>query len=279
MKHHPEEYKFISYPAITPDGLPLWKERHNIEFLNNKKEEMGERIFNSIYQQTPLDEEGDFFPLDKIRWVDERFNPAGHTLQTVRSWDLAYSDATKGKKNDSTAGVLMHHTEDGLFIVSDIRHGQYGNRLKEVLINTARSDTSAVPILIESGTVGGASKFLFNEYRDYLQGFRCIQSEPIGSKQDRAYPLKQAMLDGKVQFNIVDEVVREELMIQLKGFPYSSKHDDIIDAMAYAYSHLKGVGGVSVVAVGSYRPRIRLGDHIGGGRPMAPRRHRKWNFI
>ena len=280
MKNHPEEYTFISYPAITPDGLPLWKERHNIEFLNNKREEMGERIFNSIYQQTPLDEEGDFFPLDKIRWVDEIFKPAGHTLISVRSWDLAYSDETKGKKNDSTAGVLMHRTEDGLFIVSDIKHGQYGDRLKQVLIETARRDTSAVPVLIESGTVGGASRFLFNEYKDYLKGFRCIQSEPIGSKQDRAYPLKQAILDGKVQFNILDERVREELIIQLKGFPFSTKHDDIIDALSYAYTYLKGSGGECLVATGEYRRRIRIGNTIGGGsRHPHPRRNRKWNFI
>ena len=268
QENSPDKYEFFSYPAIKEDGSPLWAERYTKEFLEAQLEEMGERLFSCIFQQRPLDETGSFFNIEDIIFHDEPFDPEGKKVQSCRSWDLAYSDESKGQINDSTAGVYMYSTEADEYIITDIQHGQYGEGLKAKLKSVAERDGANTTILIESGTVGGASKFLFDEYKSYLIGFDCKQSEPVGSKVDRATPFRQAILDGKIHVHLTDPNVRGEFIKQLRGFPLI-KHEDIIDACAYAFNHLnkpKSTVMVGFVDLGGRRDIW--------GNPYASRRRR-----
>lgn len=249
----PHKYHFIEFSAIKDDGTPLWPERYTIEFLKGQLEEMGERLFSSIYQQRPLDETGDFFNLDNIYFDDVFDHKTQYTMHTVRSWDLAYSPED-GDKNDSTAGILMHKVNDDYYVVNDLKYGQYGDDLKKVLKRTAKADTTNVKILIETGTKGGAAKFLYDEYADYLKGYRTQQSEAIGSKVDRATPFKDAINDGKIHIAIINDEMRGKVIEQLKSFPLGA-HDDIIDALSYAYLELKDKGGVTVRTAGKRQRR------------------------
>ena len=255
QENSPDKYEFFSYPAIKEDGSPLWAERYTKEFLEAQLEEMGERLFSCIFQQRPLDETGSFFNIEDVIFHDEPFDPAGKKVQTCRSWDLAYSDESKGQINDSTAGVFMYSTEADEYVITDIQHGQYGEGLKEKLKSIAKKDGTNTRILIESGTIGGASKFLFKEYQSYLRGYACKQSEPVGSKVDRATPFRQAILDGKIHVHLTDPNVRGEFIKQLTSFPLG-KHDDIIDACAYAYNYLNIPKSTIMAGV----------VHLGGGR-------------
>jgi len=252
-ENQPDQYEFLEYPAIKKDGTSLWSERYSIEFLKQQLKEMGERLFSSIYQQQPLDETGDFFNLDNIYFEDIFDHKTHYTMHSVRSWDLAYS-GDDGDKNDSTAGILMHKINDHHYVINNLQYGQYGDDLKKVLKQTAKADTSNIQILIETGTKGGAAKFLYNEYKDYLTGYRTKQSEPIGSKVDRATPFKDAINDGKIHIAITDDEMRGALLEQLKSFPLGA-HDDIIDAMAYAYNYLKDKGGTPVKTAGKRQRR------------------------
>jgi len=245
MENSPDKYEFISYPAIKEDGEPLWKERYSIQFLKSQMEEMGERLFSSIFQQKPLDESGSFFNLDKIVWEDDPFDKSDKVIYSCRSWDLAYSDESKGISRDSTVGVLMHKLNNKHYVISEMEYGQYGEGLKDHLKMIANKDGVKIPILIESGTVGGASKFLFNEYSSYLKGYMTKQSEPIGSKSDRAYGFRQAILDGFIHVHIQSDYIRGEFIKQLSSFPLG-KHDDMIDSCSYAFNFLKAYGGQGV---------------------------------
>ena len=232
-----DKYEFLEFAAIKEDGTPLWPERYSLQFLLGQLEEMGERLFSSIYQQKPLDETGDFFNLDNI-YFDDIFDYKTHyTIATIRSWDLAYSPED-GDKNDSTAGILMHKVNENYYVITDLQYGQYGDDLKQVLKTTAKKDGPNIPIIIETGTKGGAAKFLYNEYELFLTGYITEQSEPIGSKVDRATPFKDAINDGKIHIAITNDEMRGKLIEQLKSFPLGT-HDDIIDAMSYAYSKLQ----------------------------------------
>ena len=272
MENSPDKYDFISYPAIKEDGTPLWKERYTIDFLNAQKEEMGERLFSSIFQQRPLDETGSFFNLEKIVWHDEPFDFRNKTIiGQCRSWDLAFSDESKGIQRDSTAGIPMYKLADNYYVITDFEFGQYGEGLKNHIINTAKKDGPNMTILLETGTSGGSSEFLFYEYRKDLQGFICLQSKPVGSKVDRAYPFREAILDGKIHVHITNEYLRGEFIKQLKSFPLG-KHDDIIDACAYAFNHLSKRGG-STVKVGRIMPRKDI-----MGNPYIPKRRKSGRF-
>ena len=273
MENAPDKYEFISYPSIKEDGTPLWKERYSIEFLNAQREEMGERLFSSIFQQKPLDETGSFFNVDKLIFHDEYFDFKNQPkkILSCRSWDLAYSDESKGISRDSTVGVLMHRVDKTHYVISEMEYGQYGEGLKGHLKSIAEKDGTNVSILIESGTVGGASKFLYKEYASYLRGYRTVQSEPIGSKVDRAYAFKQAILDGYIHIHLQNDYLRGEFIKQMRSFPLG-KHDDIVDSCSYAFNWLKKRGGGASIHVG-YIDLSRRRDIMGN--PIARnRRHR-----
>lgn len=255
-ENSPDKYTFLEFSAIKEDGSPLWKNRFSIEFLNNQLKEMGERLFSSIYQQKPLDETGSFFNVEKIIWENEPFNFKDNPyVFNCRSWDLAYSDESKGIARDYTVGVPIYRLNNNHYVITDFEYGQYGELLKNHLKEVAISDGVNVPILLETGTKGGASKFLYNEYASYLNGYRTKQSEPIGSKVDRATPFKNAILDGRIHIAVNNNYLRGELIKQLRSFPLG-KHDDIIDAISYGFNFLNSYGNGS---------KITIGTVIGGG--------------
>jgi phage terminase large subunit-like protein len=72
---------------------------------------------------------------------------------------------------------------------------------------------------------------------------------------DRAAPFRDAILDGKIIIDLPDHQ-REQLLRQLQGFPLG-KHDDIIDAISYAYNYLSTRGN-DIIKTSGYRKRERI---------------------
>ena len=122
-----------------------------------------------------------------------------------------------------------------------------GKKNIQVVQRNAKFDGLNKPILIETGTKGGAAKELFRLWdKDYLTEYNCIQSEPIGTKADRATALANAIFDGKIHIYCPDPGMRKILKNQLESFPNGKAHKDMIDAMAHAYNYLKDKHGSQV---------------------------------
>ena len=251
MEEQPHKYRFITLKALNDDGTCIWNNRYTPEFFEERRLEVGDRVFEAQYQGQPLDETGDFFNIDKLRFIDSNELRDYVITSTVRSYDCAYSDETKGEVNDRTASILMSRTIDDYYIIKDLSVGRYGENLFNVIKSTARIDTANIPILVETGTTGGSSKALFDVYHERLTGYNVKQSKPITSKVDRAYGFKEAVLDGKVLVCLGDES-RAELLKEMKGFPLM-KRDDIIDSCSYAFNYLSEQGNMSVGTAGKRR--------------------------
>lgn len=235
-ENQPDDYKFIKLEALPETGGCIWDNRYTVEFFTDRMREIGERLFQALYQQKPLDETGDYFNLDKLQFIDDMDLPNYAVIGKVRSYDCAYSDETKGEANDRTASILMYRTIDDYYIIKELSVGRYGEKLFNVIKSTARLDTSNIPIIIETGTTGGASKHLFQVYKERLPGYNLQQSKPLTSKVDRAFGFKEAILDGRVLI-CLDDHNRGLLLEEMRGFPLA-KRDDIIDACSYAYNYL-----------------------------------------
>ena len=242
-----EDYKFITFPAILPNGEPLWPERYTVEELEKKRDSLGSRLFNSIFQQEPLDDDGDFFDLNRIHWNKEIKEKSEFTC---RGWDTA-SSGENSESGDYTVGVKMELTNDEKYIITDIKRGKYGNETKNIIFNTAKEDGVDTVILIETG-VAAAGKFLYDEWVSQIPGYFIEQAKPIGSKIDRATPFKNAILDGKVYINIEDDNLREDLKKEFKSFP-DGRHDDIVDACSHAFNYLCEFGRGLGVEVGKLK--------------------------
>ena len=253
MEEQPEKYHFVTIKALNDDGSCIWDNRYTPKFFEDRREEVGDRVFESQYQGQPLDETGEYFDVTRLQFIDNTRDYA--ITSKVRSYDCAYSDESKGETNDRTASVLMYRTADDKYIIKQLDVGRYGDNLFNVIKSTARIDTPNIPILIETGTVGGSSKALYDVYKKNLRGYNVQQSKPLSSKVDRAFAFKEAILDGKILVCLNDEA-RENLLTEMKGFPLM-KRDDIIDACSYAFNYLSEHNTLQVKTAGK-RQRKRL---------------------
>ena len=252
-EHYPNDYSFLEFPAINEDGEALWPERYTIAEYNKKRVAMGERQFQAIYQQKPLDLTSDFFHTDRLIFED-RFDD--YPIARCRSWDIASSDDSLGDQRDYTAGVRMLKTPGDQYWIFDFEHGQYGNDVKHIIQDTAKRDSPQYTILLEPGTSGGAAGLLYEEYKNALIGYNTVQSLPKGTKSDRATPFSNAVYDGKVHVCINNNEQRELFLSQLKSFP-NGKHDDLVDACAYGYLWLSKHSNDTVGTAGKRR-RARI---------------------
>ena len=252
-EHYPDDYSFLEFPAINEDGEALWPERYTIAEYNKKRVAMGERQFQAIYQQKPLDLTSDFFHTDRLIFED-RFDD--YPIARCRSWDIASSDDSLGDQRDYTAGVRMLKTPGDQYWIFDFEHGQYGNDVKHIIQDTAKRDSPQYTILLEPGTSGGAAGLLYEEYKNALIGYNTVQSLPKGTKADRATPFSNAVYDGKVHVCINNNEQRELFLSQLKSFP-NGKHDDLVDACAYGYLWLSKHSNDTVGTAGKRR-RARI---------------------
>lgn len=233
----PDKYRFVEIPAINPDGTCIWSNRYTTDFFLERKKEIGERLFESLYQQKPLDETGDYFNIDRIFYDDQYNHNTSHIIGKVRSWDLAYTAEKENKSSDYTAGAYIYKNYKGEYILSDLVYGKFGEENINRIKSTAQQDTPNTPILIETGTVGSAAGELYTVYKNRLSGYNVKQSLATASKVDRAFELQQIILDGKFGITINNENLRGEVLKQFRGFPYGS-HDDIVDAVAYGVHYL-----------------------------------------
>lgn len=256
MEEQPDKYEFITLKALNDDGTCIWSNRYTPKFFEERRQEVGDRVFEAQYQGQPLDETGDYFNIEQLTFIEHQDLNQYHITSTVRSYDCAYSDETKGERNDRTASILMSRTIDDKYIIRQLTTGRYGEKLFPVIKSTAKVDTPNIPILIETGTVGGASKELFNVYKKRLTGYNVQQSKPINSKVDRAFGFKEAILDNKIIVCLPDEN-RGELLTELKGFPLM-KRDDIVDACSYAYNYLSEHQGFDTVSTSGKRQRVTI---------------------
>lgn len=229
-----EDYHFIEFPAIKPDGTPLWKENYTIDILNKKRERIGERLFQSIFQQKPIDETSNFFALDHIHWTSP---PPDLTIQQkVRGWDTASSDPGK---DDYTAGVPIYLLSDNKSIlITDPIHGQFGTDTTQKIKDTIHFDGVDNISIIETG-VAAAGALLYDNWEQQLPGYfvERAMAIPNNSKADRATPLKDYIYDGHVYVDIQDDRLRKTFQDEFRAFP-NSEHDDLVDATAHGFNYL-----------------------------------------
>lgn len=252
----PDKYRFVELKAINDDGTCIWDNRYTSDFFNMRRAEMGDRLFESLYQQNPLDETGDYFNIDNIFYNDDYKVSTNHVISKCRSWDLAYTSEDANKSSDYTAGAYIYKNYKNEYILSDLIYGKFGEENINKIKSTAQRDTPNTPILIETGTVGAAAGELYEVYKKRLAGYNVKQSLATASKIDRAFELQQIILDGKFGITIANNELRGEVLKQLKSFPYG-KHDDIIDAVAYGVNYLLNSTMEGSIGVSGVRNRNR----------------------
>jgi predicted phage terminase large subunit-like protein len=177
---------------------------------------------------------GEFFKEEMFPIVD---GPPGDAVRRVRFWDLA---ASRRKRSDHTAGVLMSLTANGLYCVEDVvelhlrPHGT-----EQEIARIAQRDGVTTEIWLEQ-EVGAAAAFVIDHLqRDVLRGFAVygLSVTQLGIKTERAKPLSSAAEKGHV--SVVRATWNRPLFGQLAAFPSPGIHDDQVDATSGAFHALQ----------------------------------------
>ena len=233
--------KVLSFKAIADEDEPpfrkkgeaLFPEHKSIDFLSLRKSVMKKTSWNSLYQQNPTIEEGEFFMVSKFTTITGR--PPTPIKLSVRYWDKGGTE----DGGDYTVGVLMHLLANGQFYVSDVVRGQWSALKREQAIyDTAVLDGKNVLIRYEQEPGSGGKESAEATGR-MLRGFNV--------KADKVNPNKKARAENySCQVEIGNVILKQapwnhQFIEEHRFFP-NGTHDDIIDASSGAFSSLEADG-------------------------------------
>ncbi len=234
------EWRLVRFPALAEAndplgrgiGDPLWPEWEDAAALARKREMVGDRVWSSLFQQSPRPSGGGLFRVKDIAILEEV--PA-NTERIVRAWDLAATAQYGGNDPDWTVGLKLQRDAFGRFAVLDIvrLRGSPG-MIDDAIVRTAALDGRNVTIgLPEDPGAGG--KYMVSHITSRLAGYRVASSREAGNKISRAGPVAAQAEAGNL--GICHASWNRCFLEELGGFPYAKK-DDQVDALSRAFAML-----------------------------------------
>jgi len=202
-------------------------------------------LFDCMVQQNPARAEGGMFPVTKWKLVLREDWPQLYVK--ARAWDMA---STSGG-GDYTTGTLVGRSVDGDFYIIGRERDQVGsNDGIELVKKMSRSDTAAVPIVIEEEK-GSSGKNLVEFYRRELPGHQVVSAPVSGTKEVRATPYS-ILQQGEHVILPADDADEEWVSGWIKehsgmmGDGRRPTHDDQIDTAAHAINYLLDHGIIEI---------------------------------
>jgi predicted phage terminase large subunit-like protein len=219
-----EGFDSILLPAIDDDGRPLWPERWPLEALEERRSEVGEFTWASLFQGAPRPRGGRVFG-DVSTYAQL---PA--SFRAAIGLDLAYSEATSA---DYSVAVRMARKGDLFYVVDVMRKQEQAPRFKALCSAWNGRHPTDPWRWYAAGVERGAASF-FRE----PPAIPLNVMAPLGDKFVRAISYAAAWNAGRVvlpeRAPWLDAFVAEHA-----GFTgRNDKHDDQIDAAVAAFDQL-----------------------------------------
>lgn len=185
---------------------------------------------------------GSMFNRESIVIVDNEELPKITTsARAVRFWDLAATEPSHSNPDpDWTVGTLMLF-DQGVAYVLDVKKARVrGEKVEHLIAQTAYEDGHAVAIRMEQEP-GSSGKALVDQYARYvLSGYDFMGIRSTGDKVTRAMPFAAAVANGNIR--CVRAPWLTDWMDELSSFPEACNHDDQVDSVVGAFTHLTGLG-------------------------------------
>lgn len=222
-----ESFNILVKRAILSDGSLLFPERLTMKFLEDVKRKQGTGIFSKQYLNEPVDDENAAF---------KRANFIRKTWEEVKdipiNWYMSVDPSYEGEYSDYTAIVIagMDHMRQ-LYVRHILREKMPYSQIIESmfeLYGRFKPNTIQLEVL-------GTQKSIMHELNNQqkIKGtwlpIQEIRTRPV-SKIERIRGLAPFYENHRI-FHIKECPQLEELEYELATFP-SSKHDDIVDALA-----------------------------------------------
>ena len=222
------------------EGALMFPERFPQEYLASERRRLGLYGYPGQHQQRPTALEGGLF---KLAWFKRYGTPPAVFKRIIQSWDTAMKT---GDLNDPSVCSTWGETDAGFYLLNVLRRRMDYPELRRMAVSLAEA-WKPTAVLVEDKASGQS---LVQELR---QGTRLpiLAIEPRGDKVVRAQAVSPLVESGRVWLpDFADWLpdFEEEFL----AFP-ASTHDDQVDSVTQALSHLSGLSGGGTGIIEFYR--------------------------
>ena len=216
-------WEVLSMPAIDDVGRPLWPEWYPIERLEQIRGVLPSRDWNSLYQQNPIPDDGDYF---KAEWIVE-YDELPADLHYYAASDYAVTDGSGDYTEHGIFGVDAH---SNLYVV-DWWHGQTAaDEWIDAKCDLIRKYSPKL-WFGESGVIRRSIEPFMLKRMSERNAYCVIEwLSSISDKTTRARGIQARASMGKVFFP-KNSLWKERVVTQLLRFP-AGKYDDAVDVLS-----------------------------------------------
>lgn len=214
-----DQWEILNLSAVT-DGQALWPERYPISVLDNVRATIGSRNFESLYQGSPTQAEGNVFKREW--WQFYKVRPVFNYI--IQSWDTAFKDKSQ---NDYSVCTVWGITKSAYYLIDVVRHKVEFPELKRMCI-TAYERDKPQRVYVEDKASGQS---LIQEIRRETR----IPIFPVKVDSDkvaRANAVTPLIEAGRVYLPEYASWLHDYLE-ELSSFPVG-EHDDQVDSTTQA---------------------------------------------
>jgi predicted phage terminase large subunit-like protein len=238
-----EQWEVIEFPAILPDGLPLWPEFWKLEELQALKQELPNGKWMAQYMQQPTSDVSAIIKREWWKKWDHEDPPMCEFM--IQSWDTAF---LKTERSDycacTTWGVFYQENNVGLMVPNLILLNSFKERMEfpELKQKAMEQYKKWEPdsLIVEAKASGAPLVF-------ELRAMGVPVQEYVPSKGSDKIARLNAVADifasGRVW--VPNTHWADELVEEVASFP-SGEHDDLVDSMTQAMLRFRRGGFINL---------------------------------
>lgn len=239
-----DQFKIITYPAIAEfdephrhKGEALHPERYDERAYSQIRASVGPSVWNALYQQNPVPDDGAFFKKDDLQYYDVL--PPTASLCFYGSWDCAISQSEDA---DPTCGFIVAFDHDyNIYVVDRYYDRMPADKIVDCLVSSQQKYKPLMHWMEKEKVQMALGPFIEYAMQAGKMHDFVITPLPPGrrDKTSRARPLQGLVQRRKVFLPRAAEWT-PSLVGEMLRFP-KGKHDDQVDALAYAALNINEV--------------------------------------
>ena len=234
-----DEWELVEFPAILPDGKPVWPEYWKKEELEKVEATLPTAKWNAQWMQKPTSEEGALIKREWWRkWDKDWVPPLKHVIQ---SYDTAYlTKETADFSAITTWGIFTPNDDSGdnLILLDSIKgRWEFPELRRRALANYKYWDPETV--LIEAKAAGLPLTYELRQMDIPVVNFTPSKGNDKHVRVNSVAPLFESGMIWAPTQKFAEEVIEE-----CAAFPHGD-HDDLVDSMTQAVMRFRQGGLVS----------------------------------
>lgn len=223
MQEGGDQWELLSLPAIRGDNTALWPEWYPMERLEQIRSVLPARDWNSLYQQNPIPDDGDYFKAD---WLHE-YEKLPSSLSIYGASDYAVTD---GGGDYTEHGVFGIDAAGNIYIIDWWR----GQTASDVWIERKCDLILAHSPCCWFGEAGpirrAVEPFMMRRMQERNAICRIEWLASIADKEARARSIQGLASMGRLYFP-KNAPWKGDVQAQMLRFP-AGKHDDAVDVLS-----------------------------------------------